>query len=51
METENYLPGNEKVKIVLTSGASCPDAVVDDVLNKILSFYEKVKNIDEVLDD
>lgn len=49
LKTENYLPEKEKVKIVLTSGASCPDAVVDDVLNKILSFYKNVKNIDEVI--
>lgn len=49
LKTENFLPEKEKITIVLTSGASCPDAVVDDVLNKILSFYENVKNIDEVI--
>lgn len=49
LTTEKYLPEKEKIKIVLTSGASCPDAVVDDVLNKILSFYENVKEIDEVI--
>lgn len=49
LKSEKFLPEKEKVKIVLTSGASCPDAVVDDVLNKILSFYKDVKNIDEVI--
>ena len=49
LETKNFLPEKEKVKIVLTSGASCPDAIVDDVLNKILSFYNNVKNVDEVI--
>ena len=49
LSTQNFLPEKEKVKIVLTSGASCPDAVVDDVLNKILSFYKNVKSIDEVV--
>ncbi|OGU35706.1 MAG: 4-hydroxy-3-methylbut-2-enyl diphosphate reductase [Ignavibacteria bacterium GWB2_35_6b] len=49
VNTENFLLKKEKIKIVLTSGASCPDAVVDDVLNKILSFYNNVKNIDEVI--
>jgi len=38
--TENYLPNKDKVKIAITSGASCPDSVVDEVLNKILSFFE-----------
>jgi len=37
--SENFIPGKENVKIVLTSGASCPDAIVDQVLNKILSYF------------
>lgn len=49
--TENYLPQKEPVKIVLTSGASCPDAYVDEVLNKILSFYDNAKTIEEVIVD
>ena len=49
LETRDYLPTKEKINIVLTSGASCPDAVVDDVLNKILSFYENTKAMDEVI--
>ena len=47
--TENYLPKREQVAIALTSGASCPDSLVDEVLNKILSFYEETKNSEEVL--
>ena len=35
IETENYLPAKEVVDIILTSGASCPDAVVEAVLRKI----------------
>jgi 4-hydroxy-3-methylbut-2-enyl diphosphate reductase len=38
--TKNYLPNKDKVIIAITSGASCPDSVVDEVLNKILSFFE-----------
>lgn len=48
--TENYLPQKEPVKIVLTSGASCPDAYVDEVLNRILSFYDNAKTIEEVIE-
>ncbi|KUG26341.1 4-hydroxy-3-methylbut-2-enyl diphosphate reductase [hydrocarbon metagenome] len=48
--TGNFLPTNEPVKIVLTSGASCPDAYVDEVLNRILSFYENTRSLEEVIE-
>lgn len=32
-------PGNEPVTVLLTSGASCPDAIVESVIRKLLSFY------------
>ena len=33
---EEYLPKKDNVKIIITSGASCPDAVVDRVIQRIL---------------
>jgi 4-hydroxy-3-methylbut-2-en-1-yl diphosphate reductase len=48
--TENYLPTKEPVKIVLTSGASCPDAYVDEVLNRVLSFYNNTKAVEDVIE-
>lgn len=51
IETENYLPAKEVVDIILTSGASCPDAVVEAVLRKIHSFFPKTKNVDEVVNN
>lgn len=50
IETENFLPKKEVVNILLTSGASCPDAVVEAVLRKIHSFLPNAKNVDEVID-
>jgi 4-hydroxy-3-methylbut-2-enyl diphosphate reductase len=47
--TENFLPQKEIVNILLTSGASCPDAIVESVLRKIISFYKDVRDIDEVV--
>ncbi len=34
----NYLPEKEVINIFLTSGASCPDSLVDEVIQKIISF-------------
>jgi len=35
-----FLPDIEKVKIIITSGASCPDSVVDRVMQRIIQLYE-----------
>jgi 4-hydroxy-3-methylbut-2-enyl diphosphate reductase len=48
-ETSNWLPTKNPVKIILTSGASCPDSVLDRVLQKILSMFENVKEAELVL--
>jgi 4-hydroxy-3-methylbut-2-enyl diphosphate reductase len=48
--TGNYLPAKRPLKIILTSGASCPDSVVDQVLQRILSYFEGVKSTSEVLE-
>ena len=49
--SNNYLPGKYPVEILLTSGASCPDAVVETVIRKIISFYENAKDVDSVVND
>ncbi len=49
LSTDNYLPKKYPVDIILTSGASCPDSLIDAVLQKILSFYPDSKEIDEVI--
>lgn len=35
--TEGFLPAKTPIKILLTSGASCPDALVEEVINKIVA--------------
>lgn len=37
--THDYLPDNSTTKILVTSGASCPDAVVERVIRKLASFF------------
>jgi len=48
--TNKYLPQAKPVTILLTSGASCPDATVESVLKKLLSFFEETNNVTEVVD-
>ncbi len=38
--TTGYLPNKKPAAILLTSGASCPDAVVEAVIRKLASFYD-----------
>ena len=50
LQTKNFLPKKEVVDILLTSGASCPDTIVENVLNKLLRFYPTSKSTEEVLE-
>ena len=47
--TQGFLPQKNPVTIVLTSGASCPDTVVDRVMLKLAGYFEGVKGVDEVV--
>lgn len=49
--SSDYIPEKIPVKIILTSGASCPDSIVDEVLQKILSYFPDAKSTAEVLKD
>lgn len=37
--TSGYLPDKKPVDILITSGASCPDAIVERVINRVVSFF------------
>jgi 4-hydroxy-3-methylbut-2-enyl diphosphate reductase len=47
--TKDYLVKDQPVNLLLTSGASCPDAIVEEVLRKILSFFDGVKDFRQVV--
>ena len=47
--TEGYLPSKHPASILITSGASCPDALVEGVIKKIAGFYEGSKTVKELI--
>jgi len=42
--TKDYLPLKDTVNILITSGASCPDALVEEVIDKLAGFFASEKN-------
>jgi 4-hydroxy-3-methylbut-2-en-1-yl diphosphate reductase len=47
--TTAFLPKRDPVKIILTSGASCPDTLVDRVMIRLLHFFEGARNVEDVV--
>ena len=53
--TENFIPrqignlGLQPVTVLLTCGASCPDAVVEGILLKLVSFFPNARPIGDVM--
>lgn len=49
-KTEDWLPKDDApVKIAITSGASCPDVLVDEVILKVLSYFDGTRDVAEVI--
>ena len=49
LTSSNFLPNKTPVRIILTSGASCPDSVIEGVIHKINSFYTNIKSVEEAI--
>ena len=47
--TEGFIPTKRPLTIMLTCGASCPDATVEGVLLRLLSFFENATPIQTVI--
>jgi len=52
-ESDGWLPqrADGPVEIAITSGASCPDALVDEVIARITGFYPDAKPLEMVMDE
>lgn len=49
--TRDFLStGRKPLRILLTSGASCPDALVEGVIRKLASFYGKEEMIESIIE-
>lgn len=48
--TDNYLPQKSPVKFLITSGASCPDVLVEAVIRRLVSFYPLQTSLEEMIE-
>ncbi len=49
--TTDWLPQEkDPVDIAITSGASCPDILVDEVILKILSYFEDTESVESIIE-
>jgi 4-hydroxy-3-methylbut-2-enyl diphosphate reductase len=49
--TQDWFPARRPVDVVLTCGASCPDAILDDVMRRVTSFVENPRPVQDVLSE
>jgi 4-hydroxy-3-methylbut-2-enyl diphosphate reductase len=47
--TKDWLPSREPVTILVTSGASCPDALVEGVIGKLVGFFPRAGKMEDMI--
>ena len=47
---KNYLPNKKKINFLVTGGASCPDSVLERLLEKICEYYEQPINKKKIIE-
>jgi 4-hydroxy-3-methylbut-2-enyl diphosphate reductase len=47
--TRDYLSQKDPVKILITSGASCPDALVEGVIRKLSGFFNSENKVESLV--
>lgn len=48
IETSNYLPAQKPLRVLFTSGASCPDALVERVINRLCQLLNQDEGLERV---
>ncbi|HAS47548.1 MAG TPA: 4-hydroxy-3-methylbut-2-enyl diphosphate reductase [Microscillaceae bacterium] len=49
--TTPFIPDKEKVRLLVTAGASCPDALVDRVIQRLVTLFDNTKPIEQVMEE
>jgi 4-hydroxy-3-methylbut-2-enyl diphosphate reductase len=49
--SENFLPSKNPINILMTSGASCPDALVEDVIKKLAGYFISANKYEEIISE
>jgi 4-hydroxy-3-methylbut-2-enyl diphosphate reductase len=49
LTSSDYLPLKHPVTILMTSGASCPDAIVENVIRKLAAFYNVEERVETLI--
>lgn len=44
-----YMPGKPKVRIMITSGASCPDALVENVIRRLVTLFDSEASLEKAM--
>lgn len=47
--TDNYMPSAQKVRIMITSGASCPDALVENVIRRLVTLFDSETSLEKAM--
>jgi 4-hydroxy-3-methylbut-2-enyl diphosphate reductase len=48
---DGYLPEKQEINILITSGASCPDAIVESVIKKLAGYISNTEKLEEVISE
>jgi 4-hydroxy-3-methylbut-2-enyl diphosphate reductase len=48
-QLNTFLPNKDQLNIIVTSGASCPDALVDKVIKKIVELHHPNESVENLL--
>ena len=49
IEIQNWLPSREPLKVVITSGASCPDSLLDAIIHRINELLGVTTSAEQVI--